>query len=211
MTFRQERFPTRAQATTNPGVDLATGAPLGAEFAAIEERNRMGKINRYGDGERALKRTVLIYEKGENVDPSERARAILDLADWYLLFEKWARAFETYKLAHQVIGSHPTTAARLDEYFGDPKPLYFPLPHPGRSPYSEKKQGYIDVEYDVSDRGEVADVRVTDAEPEGLIDFRMRRYVRLARFRPRFESGNPIGALALTYRHNFIYTPRDDR
>ena len=67
------------------------------------------------------------------------------------------------------------------------------------------------MEYDVSDRGQVAAVRVTEANPTGLIDFRMRRYVRLARFRPRFESGKPAGALALTYRHNFTYTESEEK
>lgn len=212
LTYRLERFPSSAGTSGSAaGVDLTTGAALGPEFSVIAERSRIAQINRYGDGERALKRTVLIYEKSENVDPSDRASAILDLADWYLLFEKWGRAFDTYDLAHQVILSQPSTAARIDEYFGDPTPLYFPLPQPGISPYSETKQGFIDVEYDVSDRGEVAAVRVTDANPPELIDFRMRRYVRLARFRPRFESGKPTGALALTYRHNFTYTEREKK
>ncbi|MEJ2130685.1 MAG: energy transducer TonB, partial [Gammaproteobacteria bacterium] len=180
-----------------------------AQFAGIEQRHNT-QLNRYGDGERALKRAVLIYQKAEGVEPASLVKSILDLADWYLLFEKWGRAFETYAIAREVALASPTTAARMDEYFGDPRPLYFPLPQPGMAPYSEKKSGHIDVEYDVSDRGEVTDVRVTDAQPPGILDYRMRRYVRMARFRPRFEEGTPVPATALAYRHRFVYTEREE-
>jgi tetratricopeptide (TPR) repeat protein len=194
MTFRLERFPTAAPAAeTAPTADFTAGPAHAAQFAGIEQRHNT-QLNRYGDGERALKRAVLIYQKAEGVEPASLVKSILDLADWYLLFEKWG----------------PTTAARLDEYFGDPRPLYFPLPQPGMAPYSEKKSGHIDVEYDVSDRGEVTDVRVTDAQPPGILDYRMRRYVRMARFRPRFEEGTPVPATALAYRHRFVYTEREE-
>ena len=209
-TFRLERFPSQA-AAGGKATGASSASPLGGGSGAPEGRRRAEHINRYGDGERALKRTVLILEKSEKIDPAERAKALLELADWYLLFERWSKALDAYASAHQVILAHETTAARIDEYFGDPKPLYFPLPHPATTPFKEEKRGYIDVEYGVSERGQVEDVRVTASKPSGLMEFRMRKFVRLARFRPRFEDGVPSAADKLTYRHSFVYTERGTR
>lgn len=207
-TYRLERFPMVPAARESE----ATLGGLGTQpLGVIDDRHRVRQVNRYGEGERALKRTVLILDKSEKADPAARAKAIVDLGDWYLLFEKWSKALDTYAAAQQVIAADAATAARMDEFFGEPKPLYFPLPHPGTTPYTEEKSGYIDVEYDVSERGEVQDVRVTAADPPGLMDFRMRHYVRLARFRPKFEKGTPVAVEGLTYRHNFVYSERDEQ
>ena len=49
---------------------------------------------------------------------------------------------------------------------------------------------------------------VVAADPEGLMDFRTRKAIKAARFRPRFEAGEPVETTGVEYRHEFVYYRR---
>ena len=63
----------------------------------------------------------------ENPDSTEVdiADGMLELADWYLLFEKYDRAFALYERVWQLLEEDP---ARRDATFGAPTALYLPFP-----------------------------------------------------------------------------------
>ena len=46
------------------------------------------------------------------------------------------------------------------------------------------------------------------SDPAGLMDFRTRKAIKAARFRPRFENGEPVETPGVEYRHEFVYYRR---
>lgn len=197
-TYRLERFPpfySIAVANTD-----ATASSFGQPVVA----------NNFPDGERALQQIVQIQQNREDSEPQSVAEAILDLADWYTLFDKNRRANALYEHAYGMLAGIPEFDAV--GYFADPKLLYFPSPgNPKPPPVSERgdaRSGYVEVAYRVTDEGYVRDMQTIASEPEGMMDFRVRKSLRLARFRPMLIEGVPIDREAHTYRHEFTYYPK---
>lgn len=212
-TYRQERYPTRPLLTPEQNeFSFSSGpTPMGGASPIYAEDSRV-RLNRYGDGQEALERIVRIVDAHAGSTARERAQARMDLADWYLVFDKWTSAFETYARARELLEADGWDAARMDELFGEPSPLVFPLPEPPRRPDAPAmaRSGYVQLVYDVGVRGRVRAVDVVASDPEGLMDFRTRKALRGARFRPRFEDGEPVATEDVEYRHEFVYYGRPE-
>ena len=211
-TYRQERYPTRplvAPEENDFTVTSQTGGmgAMGAQTPFVDD-TRM-RLNHYGQGEEALLRIVEIVDGQPGVTPRERAQARLELGDWYIVFDKWSAAFEAYAEVRELLLEAGWDPSRLEEFFGRPTRLVFPIPEPPRRPGPGSPmvamQGYVEVVYDVSERGRVGRVDVVDSRPDGLLDFRTRKAIRSARFRPRFEDGEAVATEDMRYRHEFVY------
>ncbi|HSG90722.1 MAG TPA: energy transducer TonB [Pseudomonadales bacterium] len=206
-TYRLERYPVASEGRreAEPGFTFSTATQ---RHELIVEDNRTS-LNRYGEGEAALARIVGILEAHPETSPRERAEALLDLGDWYLIFDKWGEAFDAYAQARDLLAAAGWDDARIDPIFGEPLPLVFPLP-PAPTPPAyatdlTEQRGFVDLTYDISDRGRVEEINIVAAQPEGLMDFRTRRAIKSARFRPRFVDGEPVETTGVQYRHSFVY------
>jgi len=89
--------------------------------------------------------------------------------------------------------------------------LYCPAPDDPSPPPPEQRgertAGYVEVAFDVTEDGFVRDLDTVASEPDGLMDFRVRKSLRLARFRPMLIDGVPVFTDYYTYRHEFPYYP----
>ena len=215
-TFRQERYPTRPLISPQGDDDIQFATARGGfgNQSGLYEDARLRQMNRYGDGEQALLRVVNLVDGNAASTPRERVQARMDLADWYIVFDKWTAAFEAYASARTVMDENKWDAERIDSFFGEPTPLVFPLPEPprraGYASGAAPREGYVDLVYDVTDRGRVRRIDVAASEPPGLMDFRTRKAIKAARFRPRFEDGVPANTLGVEYRHAFVYFERPE-
>jgi tetratricopeptide (TPR) repeat protein len=207
-TYRLERYPVTTRARQQDEDRFSISTSRGGMADPTLEDSRI-VLNRYGDGEDALARIVHILETHEDTPPRQLAQALLDLADWYLIFDKWNDAFETYARTREVLTTAGWDEARMGTLFGEPTPLVFPLPAPPDPPGAGSDlvevEGWVDLTYDVTDRGRVRSVDVVAARPEGLMDFRTRKAIKAARFRPRFVDGEPVDTEDVQYRHSFVY------
>lgn len=207
MTYRFERYPVAItpQRETSSFRVSSGGPPSDSEFPGDPRQS----LHPYGVGERALQRSVEIQLRHPDVSAQEQAEALIGLADWYLLFDKWNQAMDTYGQVHDLLREAGWDDDKLNAAFAEPVALEFPIPAaPSPPPWTEgvrSHEGYVDLVYDVTSRGRLRNLDITDANPEGLLDFRLRRAVRAARFRPRFEAGEPVPAAGVTYRHRFVY------
>jgi outer membrane biosynthesis protein TonB len=61
--------------------------------------------------------------------------------------------------------------------------------------------------YTVTERGQVQKLKTVASEPPDLMDFKVRKAMRHARFRPRIEAGVAVSTPNLIYRHRFQYFP----
>jgi len=209
-TYRQERFPPYEPPGPRETFAVSTGG-----YSPSSSVDTSVTVNRFGDGERALQEIVRILEADPETPRLEVAVAILDLADWHLLFEKWERASALYQHVRERMREEVgLSEADIASYFGQPMPLYLPLPdNPSPPPADMRRnpvEGYVEVGYTVTNRGNVTALNTLASEPEGMMDIRVRRAFRAARFRPRYEADEPVATENLKYRHRFLYFPRVD-
>ncbi len=202
-TFRAERLPTGRSRPTEPlSVDVSD--PV-ANFNA--QSAPPGLINRYSMGEAALQRAKEIYAKQRPDDIDGRLDTILKLGDWFLVFDKWPRAEDQYR---EAVALRASAGTDVPPILDQPEPLFVaihPLPAPPPwSTASDLRDGHIELTMDVTERGFVRNVQVTDADPPGMMEVRVKRAMKTARFRPRFDaSGEPVRSNGVTYRHVFKY------
>ncbi len=196
-SYRLERFPpyylTESQPLANESVRAGVAQPI--------------TVNNFSEGEGALQRIVRIRQANQGDDPIALAKAELELADWYTLFDKRSRADALYAEAWKLMKG--VEGFDVVGYFSEPRLLYFPAPsNPSPPPpdkRGERSTGYVEVAFDITDDGYVRDLNTVASEPEGLMDFRVRKSLRLARYRPVLVDGVPVAKEAHTYRHEFPY------
>ena len=93
-TFRDERFPRNLSATRNQ--------PAMSSFRD-SARNRAITVNNFAPGERALITVVKLKQSNPDATDTDIGEAMLELGDWYLLFEKYDRAFALYERVWQLL------------------------------------------------------------------------------------------------------------
>ncbi|MGE0623108.1 MAG: energy transducer TonB [Pseudomonadales bacterium] len=197
-TYRLERFPPVYLDASDAAAMTPTA--MAPTYGAVA-------INNFPAGERALQMIIQIHR--EHGSPTgETAQAILDLADWHLLFERTREAYPLYQVAYEMmetVDGFPVT-----DFFGEPKLIHFPAPSdpPPPSVPERTAEGLVSVRFDVTDHGSPRRLETIASEPEGMMDFRVRKSIRAARFRPALVDGVPTQIEGYTYTHRFTYYPQ---
>ena len=140
------------------------------------------------------------------------APAMLELADWYLLFDKHGRAVPLYQRVWQLMVEDPQ---RRHGSFATPTPLYLPLPlppaKPEKSPAATPTPGVVELAVTVTERGHVVDMQTLRSHPEGLMDFKVRRAARSARYRPTLTDAGPVRTEDVRVEYNFAHYPTPEK
>ncbi len=199
-SYRMERFPPYyVQDLPEPTTNLVD--------ASVLQNQSSITVNNFPAGEEALQKVVRIHRAQENPNPVEVAEAVLDLADWYTLFDKRDRAEKLYDHAWSLMAE--ADGFDVAGYFAEPRLLYFPAPgDPSPPPLEERGEpitGYVELAFDVTQDGYVRGLQTVASEPPGLMDFRVRKSMRLARYRPMLVDGAPIATEQHKFRHEFPY------
>ena len=208
-TYRYERFPPLYQPvqTDLPEDDLGTGRisqPYGYDYTST------ALVNAYPRGEKALQAAAVLVRQDPAATPQDKAGALTDLGDWYLLFDHSERATPLYMEARRLLED-----AKLDadmRRFDQPEMLYFPEPPPLNPPApdqrAEVQDGYVTVGFTVTENGEVHDLVTKATEPDDLMEFRVRRSMRVARFRPALVEGTLVSAADQSYTYDYRFFPK---
>ena len=204
-TYKEERFPPYQL----PEDRLSAPPPM-AGYDALGQPTMI--VNRFGPGEAALVEVVKITTADPKAKPLDVALAELDLADWYLLFDKETRAIPVYVHTRQIMRERAgMTEEQIAQYFGQPTPLYRPIPESPPAPPEALRvnptQGHVELGYTVTEHGDVGDLKTLSSEPEGMMDIKVRRGMKIARFRPRFDGDNPVATPNQVFRATFTYYP----
>ncbi|MCZ6887766.1 MAG: hypothetical protein O7H39_04650, partial [Gammaproteobacteria bacterium] len=156
-------------------------------------------------GEQALIAASVLVEQTPDPSGVDSSEVLLELGDWFLLFRKHREARETYKRVWTMLGKD--VEAR-DRAFAKPKLLYTPWignPDQRRARVSEETgPGLIELSLSVNIYGKVHSVEVVRSEPE-IFDIKVSRLTRLARYRPAFVEGAPVGTDNVQVIHRFEY------
>ncbi len=213
-TYREERFPPYYVDDNRSPSLRAAPMSLTSRSMVFDEPFR---INNFPAAERALQQIVQIRREDPQSTQMEVFDAILDLADWHLMWERFSKAHTLYEFVYAEMDGSDGIDAR--EYFAQPRLLHMPLPadpKPLRQEATEsvaesdKVPGFIETSFRVSANGSAQNIAIVAADPEGLMDFRARRSVRNSRHRPAMENGRAIPFENQTWRHEFEYVPREE-
>jgi len=155
----------------------------------------------FDEGEEALGRVVEIHESSDRSSDGDLADAMLDLADWHLLFGDYPTAVRNYRRVWDLLDSDQE---RRSAVFADPTPLYLPLPYAGKRDPSGH-DGIVRLALTVTHRGRVVGRKTLLAEPGGIMEFRVRKAARRARYRPAFQEGHPVRVKGFPLEYTYNY------
>lgn len=200
-TYRSERFPpfyTRRrdeQAST-------LGSYAGFQYRPTNNPS----VNSFAKGERALIEVINIVQERDGGVGEDVAKAMLELADWFIMFEKHSRATSLYRRVWELLQPKPDLRARM---FAKPTPLYLALPNdpskPDRADENDALKGVIELSVDIDPRGFVSHIDTLRSEPKDLMDFKVRRALKRARYRPAFDGQQPLATEDVRIKHSFVY------
>ena len=209
-TYRLERFPpmyaTPERDTSEGGFN--PGPPAQDPFHQRQQREIL--INNFPKGQKTLSQVTSLILDDPTSTVSEKASALIDMGDWFLLFYKADRALPLYLEALALLDEAglETEAARL----ATPELLHFPAPPPPSLPPVDKREspqtGHVTVSYTITPNGDVHDLATVETEPKDLMEFRVRRSMRDARFRPPMLEGKLIASDTQSFTYEFQYYPK---
>lgn len=199
-TYRSERFPPYHKETTS-----GTSHQVGYRYGA------MPVINNFARGEHALIEVVnVIMASAAGSSDEDVADAVLELGDWYLIFGKHDRATTLYRHVWGLLEAKPD---QLAEIFDSPTPLYLPLPgdpDTDEDAAGRPRSGVVELSFRVDASGGVSRIATLHSEPQNLMDVKVRRAVRRARYRPAFDGEATLATDDVRVSHEFMYYPTDD-
>lgn len=203
--------------TFDPSADYGPGGGMAyASLIPYETPQAAGNSLGYRQGKDALERRVRYLRSAEVQDPVARARALVDLGDWYLSFRKRTGALEAYQDAFQVLQAANVPQAEIDKLLLPSVPIQVPgfLIHPYSRPALDipdnvalTYKGYVDVEFVVSRFGAPASIKVLDksADTPDAVESRLVRNIRRNIYRPRHDNGVVRESDPLRMRYYYTY------
>lgn len=161
------------------GFTINTGAAAKSSNSTSQQHYRRGKA--------ALQKVVESLEKQENISDSQKALAIAELGDWYLVFGQRMSASKAYELAYESLQDN-TEAQKLSEsLFGQPSIIEFTALKTGKTLPEQDLQ----VSMVVSKAGVPGKMEILNP-PENISKTEIRaiyKDIRSKRFRPRLVDG----------------------
>ena len=90
------------------------------------------------------------------------AQALIELADWSLLFSRNGTAVKRYAEAHALLVANGVPAASIEELFPADTPVFLPTfaPTPFDGAAGAGSAGYVDVDFEVGKYGQPRDVTI---------------------------------------------------
>lgn len=180
---------------------------FGSAKANADEKARLDQyiLNSYSSGKRAIKRIHHVYATNPEAPDAAEVEAQIQLADWNLLFNRWHTAIDMYQQAYDALATNPEGARISQEYFG--KPVALPdLPLlKGNLDTTNDASEFVLVSFDVTQHGRARNIEILEANPEDSVRnrSRVRKALKAAKFRPRFENGAPATTEKMTHRYVF--------
>ena len=149
-------------------------------------------VSSFDEGRRILGEIVETLDAAQGTGSGERATALLNLADWNLLFAEYPRAIRHYRKVWNLLQSDP---GRQEVVFSKPTPLFLPMPRKSRGTYYDWQDGEdptVGLALTVNRRGKVTGRRTVYANSDRLMEHRVRMAAKRARYRPAFRDGDPV-------------------
>lgn len=160
--------------------------------AGIDRPPPWRAISSFDEGRSILGEIVETLDAAPGTSNGEQATALLNLADWNLLFAEYPRAIRHYRKVWDLLQSDP---GRQQVVFSEPTPLFLPMPRKSRGTYHGLDDGEdptVGLALTVNRRGKVTGRKTVYANSDRLMEHRVRMAAKRARYRPAFRDGDPV-------------------
>lgn len=134
--------------------------------------------------------------------------AIVQLADWLLIFEKSQSAAKLYMRAHEVQQVLPESRSSSTN---EPVLLLSPKIIPAKAPSEEdrlpQEVGFVKLSFDVRSNGRVRKIKTVSTSPGSNMVFKVRKSILSAVFRPALMDGAPVAFENFEYLYQYPFFP----
>jgi len=175
------------------------------------------------EGADVLERAMTILEAQPPSAHDTLVQTLIQAGDWYQIKHQPEKALPYYRRAaalNATLGgaaetppAETTTTTTPTAATSEPAPLSFPVrvyyPSPTRVtrttllPAEQVNERFVEVQFTVTNSGEVSDAKVTDANGTPREVSETLQAIRAARFRPKFVNGEPVATTGMTNREVF--------
>ena len=168
---------------------------------------RMLRVTSRKYAEQALARSLAIIESNPDSDLSDRAQALVDLGDYYVISSD-ARSMEIYKQAWELLQVSSESQRIAAGLFDTPVRL-FPRNNPTlyleRIPDSAEpgEELFVDLEFGVTEQGRVHQVAVIEKNVPNEQVRLLRQRARNSRYRPRIVDGEIVATEGMVLHQSF--------
>jgi tetratricopeptide (TPR) repeat protein len=139
-------------------------------------------------------RRLVSYNAANSEPWLERARTFVEAADLELRCSDADVALDMYEQSYALLKQKGVTQASIDEIFSPEVPVVLStfLPNPLPTKQTAGRQGYIDLRFDITQRGEARSIEVLDATAGTAAAYKDRLVELIADslFRPRVANGH---------------------
>ena len=168
----------------------SAGTPEEDFLQEVEPRDERFRAPYYR-GRQSLRR-LYAYSVASSSPASEQVAAIVQMADWDLLFSSNGLAVEGYALAQDMLDRAGADEAARAQLFAPALPVVLPSFEPNPLARDEERAatGYIDVAFSITKYGRARDIEIRDAA-NATDDARsdLVNLLKSSRFRPRHTDG----------------------
>src|SRR5262245_10643470 len=165
----------------------------------------------YHRGRQSLRR-LYAYGAASEGSQLQQVDAVVQMADWDLLYSHNSQAIESYELAHAMLEQDGAAESSVEQLFGPATPVVLPAfqPNPLARDETRAEQGYIDVEFEITKYGRSRAVEILDdANRTHAAKQDLMALIRSSRYRPRLSEGAFADATPVRMRYYLYPDPKE--
>ena len=159
---------------------------------------------RFEDGSSALRRAIAHSERRPQRRNDDIAARMVELGDWYLLFDQRAAAMDLYRDALRFMRNASLPPEEVDRIMSSGMPV--PTPDTAYQPPVDASEfdGYIDVEFELSTFGMATKPHIIGSSQHNRqIERELLREIRDCKFRPKFVADAPVDNEKIRLRYYY--------
>ena len=183
-----------------------SASPLESDDTGHVATKHVHLMDPYYRGRQSLRRLYAYGAASEGSSVSQ-ADAVVQIADWDLLYSHNGKAVESYTVAHAMLEQNGASKASIEQLFAPPTPVVLPAfqPNPLASDGTRAPTGHIDVMFEITKYGRGRAVEFLDqANATDTAKQKLLALIKGKRFRPRLIDGQFADATPVRLRY-FLY------
>lgn len=195
---------------------MMTSSNLFYNRVSLHQGTSLLESRSYARGKKALQSSIELLKENPESTSQEIASAFLDLADWYLSFDRFSLAARHYGLAVEQLNAAGFSSQEVSNFFS-PEPA-LKIPTYAIHPYTRDSlsipddeevvyKGFIDVELTLNRYGRARGSKIIAYSPDTATSIRrsLTRDLRSSTLRPKFLDGNLVSQENLKLRYYYSY------
>lgn len=155
------------------------------------------------DGERALKQALLNISRAKPIDHRKLGTTLVALGDWYLAGSSLDKGLEIYRGAWKELAQANATDLLQSPQLISYRPPSSSVKRSSLDPETALRT-FVELHFTVSREGQVKEASVAASDAPEALQRAVESAVKKARYRPRFEQGEPVATPDVTLREELL-------